>query len=1060
MVRRFISVLRPLLFFSAACMILYAGEMLPPVSGSDNNSKIIVGMNRDYPPHEFLENGKPQGFNVDVVEWCARNIGMAVEWRPMAAREIYAALERGDIDAACMSISHARQQLFKFTHEPIFEPAIGVFIRKGTTGINSIEDLNWRTVAAEENHTSYEELKEYHHEVILIAAASQDDALRMVENGDVLAAYVEYHTGEYLIGKYGWTNLTMAKEITQVAPRGIAFAKGRDELRDRFEKALLELKKSGEYDDLLKKWFKSPGISPHFWKRVLAITGVGFGVLIGMLLLSLIWNRALRIRIREQTKELVENERFLHGVFEGIQDGLSVLDKDLNIIRVNDAMRKWYSFREPLEGKKCYEAYLGRDEACTWCPSVRTLNTGQPDYEMAPYIDAEGRKGFMDVFTSPFREKDGRVVGIIEYVRDATERENSRLKMEQAKRDWENIFESISDSILIMDLNHVIIDANRATLKALGGISKEEVIGKYCYSIFHKSDEPTHGCPLEVLKNSQNPETVEMEMEALDGWYLVTAAPVLDEEGRFTKIIHIARNITERKKSETAMRESEARFHGIVDNARFGVVMHRDGEVIFANKMAYQILGYGYGEKLLKPMEDHIIPGDRRQILDTRKRRKVNEPVAERHQITVIRKDGKKVHMDMGVSVIPYKGEMVDIVSFMDMTEQRQLEEQLLQAQKMEAVGRMAGGIAHDFNNILTAITGYTDLLTMQLEKGEPFSTWISEIHRAADRAATLTSQLLTFSRRQIIRSVLLDINEVVIGAEKLLKRVLGEDIELDVHIAPTLRLVRADRTQIEQVIMNLAINARDAMIKGGKLSIETANVTLDEEYCKSHLEMKPGPFVMLAVTDNGTGMDEETKRQVFDPFFTTKEPGKGTGLGLSTVYGIIKQSGGHIWLYSELGQGTTFKVYLPAATGKLDEIEEKEHKPLVSGGSETIMLVEDDEQVCDLTKRILENFGYNVISASQGEKALKMGAEYPGSIDLLITDLVMPKMGGVELAGKFTELRPDIKLLYITGYAEKSLVNNGFLNSDASVLQKPFAASVLAAKVREVLDKEIKKDN
>jgi len=389
-----------------------------------------------------------------------------------------------------------------------------------------------------------------------------------------------------------------------------------------------------------------------------------------------------------------------------------------------------------------------------------------------------------------------------------------------------------------------------------------------------------------------------------------------------------------------------------------------------------------------------------------------------------------------------------------DVTERKRVEEQLRQAQKMEAVGQLAGGVAHDFNNLLMAIIGYSDLLLARLRDGDHLRKHIQEIKKAGERAASLTRQLLAFSRRQVLVPQVLDLNSVVSNMQKMLRRMIGEDIDLLTLPAPGLGQVKADPGQVEQVIVNLAVNARDAMPEGGKLTIETANAELDESYTRGHIDVLPGPYVMLAVSDTGAGMDRETLSHVFEPFFTTKEEGKGTGLGLATVYGIVKQSGGHIVVSSEPGQGTTFKIYLPRieAAGELpargSTVEE------MPQGTETILLVEDDAVVCKLVHEMLQSSGYTVLEASGAREALAVGERYvPRPIHLLLADVVMPEMSGPQLADRLGHVYPKMKVLYMSGYTDAAVMRHGKLNANAAYLQKPFAPEVLARRVREVLD-------
>jgi signal transduction histidine kinase len=390
-----------------------------------------------------------------------------------------------------------------------------------------------------------------------------------------------------------------------------------------------------------------------------------------------------------------------------------------------------------------------------------------------------------------------------------------------------------------------------------------------------------------------------------------------------------------------------------------------------------------------------------------------------------------------------------------EMAGRKELQEQLLQSQKMEAIGRLAGGIAHDFNNLLTAVIGYCELLLERFQEEDSTRGLLNEIHKAGMRAAALTHQLLAFSRKQMLQPEVLEFNETITGLEKVLRRIIGEDIELTFALDPDVGQVKADRAQLDEVVMNLAANARDAMPQGGKLIIETKNVELDDSYTQGRLEVKPGSYVMMAMSDTGCGIEKEILPKIFEPFFTTKERGKGTGLGLSTLYGIVRQTGGDVMVHSEVGKGTTFKIYLPRTDEALDT---RPHVVSLADmrAKETILVTEDERGVRKLVHRVLEKYGYTVLVAARGHEAIKICKEYAGPIDMLVTDVVMPEMSGKQLSELVTQLRPEIRVLFMSGYTAEAILHQGKVDRSTAFVQKPFAASALAQKVREMLDAKV----
>jgi PAS domain S-box-containing protein len=501
--------------------------------------------------------------------------------------------------------------------------------------------------------------------------------------------------------------------------------------------------------------------------------------------------------------------------------------------------------------------------------------------------------------------------------------------------------------------------------------------------------------------------------------------------------------------------EVQTRLAAIVDCSNDAIIATSLGGMIHSwNPAAERLFGYRAEEVLGQSLRLLIPPDQAAELPALLQRIAQGERIAD-YETVRVRKDGRR--LDVALSMAPLTGPTGRITGTSatchDITERKQLEEQLRQAQKMEGIGQLAGGVAHDFNNLLTVINGFSELLTLQLAPTDPHRGPLEEILKAGERAAGLTQQLLAFSRRQALLPQVVDLNGIVADTEALLRRLLGEDIDLLAVLRPELGRVRVDPRQLQQVILNLAVNARDAMPQGGRLTIETANVELDAGYAGQHAAVSPGAYVMLAVSDTGSGMDAETQAHIFEPFFTTKEPGQGTGLGLSMIYGIVKQSSGDIWVYSEPGHGTIFKLYFPRVADEAEQPASPTPPVQAPSGTETILLVEDEAPVRSLARTVLEARGYAVLEASRGDEALRVAQHHRGPIHLLLTDVVMPGLGGPAVARLLTRVHPETQVLYMSGYTDAAVARHGVLEAGAALVQKPFTPRALAQQVRQVLD-------
>ena len=631
--------------------------------------------------------------------------------------------------------------------------------------------------------------------------------------------------------------------------------------------------------------------------------------------------------------------------------------------------------------------------------------------------------------------------------------EFQQLKDEETVRTQTLAMDSAVDGFALMDPAGKSVYANRAFARMLGFTSPEEIVGQPWQVVFRFQDvsrlEPEVRHALARTQKWSSP----LQLNRPDGTRISIEMTVNAMTDGGT--VCVCRDLSERNEAERARAEAEAKYRALVEQVNaitYIAEIGLDGQWHYVSPQVEAILGYTAEEWLAqsKSWASIIHPDDLSAITKAEEASARGEPFQAEYRAR--RKDGREVWLnDTGVVVRGGSGDPLMEGIIVDVTERKQLETQLQQSRKMEAVGRLAGGIAHDFNNLLTIITGYTDLALSRSSVPLELRADIERIENAAGRAAALVRQLLAFSRKQVLQPKTLDLNAIVLNMDKLLRRLMDDNIEMDTKVGEGLGKVKADPAQIEQVIMNLVVNARDAMPAGGRMVLETCNVELDAEYAIEHVTVKPGYYVMLAVSDTGIGMNPETVAHIFEPFYTTKESGRGTGLGLSTVYGIVKQSGGYIWVYSEPRKGSTFKVYLP----RVEDREEPTLLPLpVSDerGAGTILLVEDEEAVRELVQSILSGRGYEVLVADSPWQAEDIATKFAGEIDLLLTDVVMPGTSGRELAAHIMAKRPHTRVLYMSGYTENVVTSGGLLEEGLAFLQKPFSPSALLRKVREVL--------
>jgi PAS domain S-box-containing protein len=630
-----------------------------------------------------------------------------------------------------------------------------------------------------------------------------------------------------------------------------------------------------------------------------------------------------------------------------------------------------------------------------------------------------------------------------------------RRKLVQREELFRLISENAADLIAVVDMQGNRIYNSLSYEKVLG-YSAEELKKSSSFEQIHPEDMERVKAAAQEARATGVGRPMEYRIRHKDGtWRTLesTASLIRNEKGEPENFVIVNRDVTERKHAAEALRRSEASFRSAIVDAPYGIFRaNLTGEFLMVNAALEKMLGYGSQEELLEASLTTSIyryPAEHQRISELFLSDKHFKDV----EVEWKRKNGSFI--TVRCSGWPVKGDRSTYVEVFaeDVTERRVLERQLRMAQKMEAIGRLSGGIAHDFNNLLGVIIGYIQVMKRSIAPGDTSYEYAEEIEKASQRAVSLTRQLLAFSRQQVLEPTILNLNSLVSDLEKMLPRMIGEDIQLNLLLDPAIGQVKADPGQIEQVLMNLAVNARDAMPDGGKLTIQTANAELDEAFVREHQGSISGKYVMLAVTDSGTGMDPETQAQIFEPFFTTKERDKGTGLGLATVYGVVKQSSGYIAVDSEKGKGASFKIYLPRIEQPVATPIEIHQPPLTVHGCETVLLVEDAEPLRKLAHMFLRDSGYQVLTAAEGSEAERVAAQHPGPIHLLLTDVVMPGINGRVLAERLAPRHPDMKVLYMSGYTDSFIAGHGVLEEGVHLLHKPFTEEALMRKVRELLD-------
>jgi len=781
---------------------------------------------------------------------------------------------------------------------------------------------------------------------------------------------------------------------------------------------------------------------------------------------------------------------YLEQLFENISDGLSIVDTNHSILCVNEAFRRMFQYKAgEVLGRPIEQLIVPpeREAESRWI--AECVEKGGKITLETQRRKKDGSLLDVSISCAPLTEGDQTAFYVV--YRDISERKQAEVlssalyniaAANSTAHTLQQFFAAVHGIVdgLMYARNFYIAlyDPSKASLSFPYFVDEHNAappsrkLGRDLTAYLLRTGEPLLATPEILRQMEQRGEVQKNGAHSLD-WLGVPlkvgnqtfGALVVQTYSKSIRyrehdkeiLTFIARQLSsaiEIKKNEQTLRRSEARYRSLVHSSVYGIYRSSfEGKFMDVNPALTAMLGYESAEEVLglDPRTDIFMDGaDQARLLEEFRRTGRMDGI----EVKWKRKDGSPVTVRISGRAVSSADEPADVLEAIaeDVTERRALEDQFRQAQKMEAVGRLAGGIAHDFNNLLMVVSGYTEVMLTQLEPAHPLHAKARAIQQASDRATMLTQQLLAFSRKQLLELKVVDVNSVVQDMERLMRPLIGETVELTTKLSSEPSHTRADSGQLEQVLMNLVVNARDAMPQGGRLVIQTSSIVLNNTYHREQTFIRPGKYVVLSVTDTGQGMDKETQSHIFEPFFTTKEKGKGTGLGLSTVYGIVKQSAGYVMVESEEGRGTTFNIYLPQVEGAAETKGAAPAARGASGGSETVLLVEDEASVRQLVREILESKGYRVLEAENGPAGLIASSHYKEKIDLIITDVVMPGMSGRELAQHVLESRPEIKVLYLSGYTEEAIVNEGSLDSGKAFLQKPFTLQNLSRKVREVL--------
>jgi PAS domain S-box-containing protein len=1041
------------------------------------NRRIVIGGDHNYPPFEYLdEHGKPAGFNVDLTRAIAREAGLDIEIRLGSWPEVLKQLALSEIDAVQGLLYSAQRDLsFNFSPPHTVIHYVGI-VRKGEgEPPANAESLLGKKIIVQESDILHEFLVEMEMMDQVTLVDSQEAALRELSEGRHDYALVARLSALELIKRHGWNNLIVGNHPLLSPGYSYAVPQHHKALLARLGEGLKMIEKSGEYRRIYNKWF---GIHEESSIGVVAIfryAAIFATPLIILLFTIFFWSWSLRKQVARHTADLRESANLLRIAGQLAHLGgwrVNLSDNRLIwsdvVARIHEAP---FEFSPSVEEAILYFAPEYREkliEAYNACASK-----GESFDQEMEIITFGGKRVWVRTIGIAEHDKSGNIVAVKGALQDITERKLAEDKLRESESRFRLFAELAPVGIAILDHQDEIIYASRKFTELFGYTSREvstvEQWWKHAYPdkiVRDHSREIWDRAVNEARLTNSEVSPMEYPITCKDGTVRQIEFRLAATE---TLNIVVFTDVTARKKAERELRKREGFLNKIFDVLPVGLwLTDQNGMILRGNPAGMEIWGAETGVPMETfkarrlPSNKEIVPEDSALARTIRQGITVKDEMLE-----ILAFDGrKKIILNYTAPVLDDNGHMLGaIVVNQDITERivaekerKKLQEQLNHAQKMESVGRLAGGVAHDFNNMLTIINGYAEMMTELLSPSDPMYANVQEIHNAGKRSAIIVRKLLAFARKQTISPVVMNLNDSVTGMLRMLQRLIGENIELLWKPGRDLWLVKMDHAQIDQILANLMVNARDAISDVGKVIIETKNIVFDEEYCTTHKGFVPGQFVMLAVSDNGCGMNDDVMQNLFEPFFTTKEVGKGTGLGLPTVYGIVKQNNAFINVYSESGMGTTFKIFFPRSMSDTADAYREAAKPAPNQSrfGETILILEDEIEILAITRIMLEKSGYNVLTAGSATEAMALVEAYGNEIRLLITDIVMPDMNGRDFADQLLRLYPEIKILYMSGYTAHVIAHHHVIEKGLHFIEKPFSLPSLAAKVHEVLTEAV----